>query len=447
MKIEQLELKGFRGFEEATFKFHPKVNLLIGINGAGKTSVLDALAVGLDILISNMFYSGKPYSFKGLKSTDINIGMLKAQVRTTIQLNQKLRTWTVRIGGEDDRALLKKEREDLRAVVDYYSKVASNFLLKNINSQESSTLFPFISLAYYNTNRAFENKTEFKNNESLKMTSLSFSQMGAELLNYRLSSFKKFEEWFIHEENKEIRIKSRKNGKYESQNLKFIRNGIIKFFNEINGDSLFQNLYVDEVDIGNYYDFQKELGLFIDKDGIGLPLNTLSEGERMLILLISDITKRLTIANQHIENFDALKGEGIVLIDEIELHLHPAWQRRVVLALTKVFPNVQFFLTTHSPQVLSTVPNECVHIIEDFKIVSNTPPTKGRDSNSLLWDIFGVKERPKETQDILNRFYTSLEEDNKDLATNYLKKLNKELGENDTTVQKAKLSYEFSFQD
>ena len=83
--------------------------------------------------------------------------------------------------------------------------------------------------------------------------------------------------------------------------------------------------------------------------------------KKSLLALVGDIARRLILANPSLEN--PLYGEGIVLIDEIELHLHPKWQREVINKLREVFPNIQFILTTHSPQVISEISRECLHIL------------------------------------------------------------------------------------
>jgi predicted ATP-binding protein involved in virulence len=128
----------------------------------------------------------------------------------------------------------------------------------------------------------------------------------------------------------------------------------------------------------------------IEKGGEKLKIDQLSDGEKMLLLVVSDLARRLSIANPGME--DSLQGNGVVLIDEVDLHLHPQWQREVIPALGKTFPNCQFITTTHSPQVLSNVEKENILILEDYRIVENTPFTYGRDSNSILYDLMNYHQ-------------------------------------------------------
>ena len=90
----------------------------------------------------------------------------------------------------------------------------------------------------------------------------------------------------------------------------------------------------------------------MDKQGVTLNLSQLSDGERSFLALVSDLGRRLALANPLLEN--PLDGAGVVLIDELELHLHPKWQLEVVEKLRSAFPNIQFIVTTHSPFILQT---------------------------------------------------------------------------------------------
>ena len=154
--------------------------------------------------------------------------------------------------------------------------------------------------------------------------------------------------------------------------------------------------------------------------------------------MIGDIARRLAIANPSLDN--PLEGEGIVLIDEIELHLHPQWQRKIIPALKRTFPNCQFFITTHSPQVLSNIKRENIFILENFEIVKNTPHSYGRDSNSILYDLMNVTKRPEHSQKIIDQMFDLMEkEDTNSLiqAKELLKQLEIMLGEEDTEIIRA----------
>jgi hypothetical protein len=136
------------------------------------------------------------------------------------------------------------------------------------------------------------------------------------------------------------------------------------------------------------------LHLVVHKGSTEFFLDQLSAGERGLLALVADLARRLAVAFPHAA--DPLAQEALVLIDEVELHLHPAWQRRVLPSLRRTFPNCQFIVTTHSPQVISEVPTDAVVLLSDFKFYPPPTPTSGRDSNAILELVLGVPDRPED---------------------------------------------------
>lgn len=132
---------------------------------------------------------------------------------------------------------------------------------------------------------------------------------------------------------------------------------------------------------------RKELTVSINKNDMVLNFSTLSDGEKGIITLFADIARRLAIANENLDN--PLEGDGIILIDEIEMHLHPSWQRKVCRALKETFPNCQFIITTHSPQVLGELqPNE-IRILDNFNVYK-PDSSFGLTSNDILDEVMDV---------------------------------------------------------
>jgi 5'-deoxynucleotidase YfbR-like HD superfamily hydrolase len=134
------------------------------------------------------------------------------------------------------------------------------------------------------------------------------------------------------------------------------------------------------------------LRMVVEKEGVLLYLHQLSDGERTLLAVGADIARRLAIANPDAQS--PLACEAVVLLDEVELHLHPAWQRTVLPSLRRAFPRGQFIVTTHSPQVLGEVPNDAVVLLKDFGGYAPPAPTAGRDANAILREVLGVTTRP-----------------------------------------------------
>ena len=217
--------------------------------------------------------------------------------------------------------------------------------------------------------------------------------------------------------------------------MKIIRTALETFNQEIFDSAYEGSLYVDNIDATRS---DSEAKLYIKKQGQEIRLDSLSDGEKNVMIMVCDIARRLLVANSD------LNGKGIVLIDEIELHLHPSWQRKLVPALTKVFPNIQFILTTNSPQVLSNLKEENIRVIENFKLVKEINPVYGEDSNDILWNIFGVKKRPLHAEEKLSNFYKLLETD-QEKAKEALNELETIYGSEHTEVKQAQMDYEFEF--
>ncbi len=174
------------------------------------------------------------------------------------------------------------------------------------------------------------------------------------------------------------------------------------------------------------------LHMVIRKGGISLAVDQLSDGEKLLLALTADLARRLAMAYPDREN--PLDGEAIVLIDEIELHLHPDWQRRVLGALRSTFPSCQFIVTTHSPQVLSEVQNDAVVLVKDFQFFRPAAPTEGRDSNSILWEVLDVPAHPAHTVNELDAINALLDVGKSEEARKRIDHLAEVLTERDTEI-------------
>ena len=151
--------------------------------------------------------------------------------------------------------------------------------------------------------------------------------------------------------------------------------------------------------------------MLINKGRETFNIDQLSDGEKNLITLVGDIARRLAIANPN--SRVPLEGEGIVLIDEIDLHLHPSWQRLMIPQLTKVFPNCQFIITTHSPQVLSHVKPESLFLLKNENnelSYSKAVESYGMNTDRILEDLLGVDARPSYGKKQLHKLYKLIQE-------------------------------------
>lgn len=163
----------------------------------------------------------------------------------------------------------------------------------------------------------------------------------------------------------------------------------------------------------------------VRKHDAELPFNALSDGERAMLLMVGDIARRII-------HFDK-NTPFVLLIDEVEAHLHPQWQHRVLPDLQRVFPNAQIIATTHSPIVAGSVPSRCLRVLRDFALVP-VDHTEGRNANDLLEEVFGVPSRRQEVQDRLDALGDLIDDGAFGTAETELGELTAMLGPNDTEL-------------
>ncbi len=407
MHIKRLKLENFRGFAKASVDF-PEGNVAVffGWNGAGKTAVLDAVAVAFKFLLQ---YEDAAVGFHDFEDDDIQVGKNFASIGIVVQDNP------------------------LVVVKKYIGGVTTcdGLGLTSLFSKGESEALPM--LVYYRTNR----ETTLPSppfplvlNGSDRRRNLAYK----DFFDSGFDVFQNLVDWIRFEEDLENQQKiERRDFNWENLSLKPIRRSLSIFLSKMDAD--FSGLKVQRQSNGAI-DFSKpsqQSELYIQKAGQDLKLSQLSSGERSLILLVADIARRATILNPQLP--DPLQSDGIVLIDEIELHLHPKWQRTVIPALRATFPNIQFIIATHSPQVLSEVENGAVFEIDNFQI--RPRHTYGRDNDWVLHVIMEDEERPKEVQADLEEYFALLRSDQLDAAARLRQQIEAKIGTDDPELVKA----------
>ena len=428
MQLDYINIENFRPFKHLDIDLHPKMNVFIGLNGAGKTAILDCIAICFIPFISklskvNLFPRENPLT---LKDTDIHIGTEKLNINAYINYNTEnaCKWWVSKEFGSN------RNLNNFEYLNDYIKKLL-NSLVEN-----PTTNLPIIS--YYSTSRMnFDNTFKVNSNRS-KYEYNQFLAYNKSLFT-GLNSFNDFIIWFEDEEGYEDKMRLDKDHNYRNPKLQTVRRAIETFLNSFETNRIeFKNIRIKKERNENSVKYQNHIvsSLVISKNNVDFQLEQLSSGEKMMIMLIVDIARRMSIANPTLTN--PLLGEGIILIDEIDLHLHPQWQREIIPALNNTFPNCQFIVTTHSPQVLSRLKKENIFIIEDDKIVKNPPHTYGKDTNSILFEIFNTLERPKHIQEKFDTCYKLIELEKFDKANEILTDLSNVLDEDDSEIIKVK---------
>ena len=187
-----------------------------------------------------------------------------------------------------------------------------------------------------------------------------------------------------------------------------------------------------------WYDVPQETLLLQFRDGSVKPFEVLSDGYIAMLGIIADIALRCVLLNRHLGEAALQTTPGVVVIDEIDLHLHPRWQRQVVDDLRRVFPCIHFVVTTHSPQVLASVRPEWVRVMGAGPAPEHVAHTLGRDSNALLEDVMEVTSRPAAVQDQIRELFASVDDERYPDARRLLEELERDLGPDDGDLVRAR---------
>jgi predicted ATP-binding protein involved in virulence len=404
--LESINVLNYKKITELSLNFDKKLTVIIGENGAGKTSILEGIFKNISVIINNII------------KIDVN-GLLLTDGEVNNSIN-----YTAEVGVENycefscnfsygnnsklEGSLVKKAKgsnSKKKSKYDDYKMYGA--IWREVNSIQTVNL-PLFS--YYGVDRiSFDkkknNERNFNNLSRFDAYNLSMSGSSSfnDLLKWLIHSIKKKTgaDDYIKLHNQIIALKGMSLDENDVLN-KILKNKINEYealsFSEKNDDSveiiekLFKEIYPEFKEIildmssGNDE-------ILLDFGSRKVNIKQLSDGQRVYLGLIADIAYKLILLNPHLAN--PLHGHGIVLIDEVELHLHPKWQQQSIINLQKIFPYVQFIITTHSPHVLSTVDKNSIKILTDNSVVqSPILQTKGVISSDVLERIMGTSATP-----------------------------------------------------
>lgn len=385
--IKRVELEGFRGISRLEMHFNRDITVLIGRNGIGKTSVLDAMACVLTAVQNTWPTDDSPGHLRDipLEFKDRKIGQDDGSVEVTFELDGQVRSGVTLAEVSIGTSFSHNKTGQVHPSLYNFWK-----LLQNTDLRDQ----PRTLMVYYRQDRGFENSTYVSTGSSVQQV-INTSLQGD------LQALSNLQTWWDKRDAEEARNVRDRDPAFRDPQLEAIR-AVIK---EIDG---FEAISFSSA--GN------EEGLFFKKvTGDYIHISKLSSGEKSFIILLADLGRRLQVVSP----FEKL-GEisGIVLIDEIELNLHPHWQSKIIPTLRRVFSSCQFIITTHSPQVVSAIDSDHVTImyLDEDGVVDVQKPlrTKGQTSNYLLEGVFGASERYPESDNLIDAFNMAI--DRKDFS-------------------------------
>lgn len=369
MRIDRLTLQNFNGFDFREFTFNPGFNLLVGENATGKTSVLDALSIS----IGSWFLGIRGYAkAPGIDADQVRVvahpyqndvyrfeKQFPSRIVTHGHVMDKDLVWTRELNSEGGRTTSSKSQGISKSAIETQQSVQAG---------QKITL-PLICT--YGTERLWFEATHRKNTQK----EATKSERPSRLDGYRdCIDFTIQETSLLNWIGAEVSA-GQQLGK-ETSAFRVAREAIVRC---VEGAT---SLYYDE----RY----KDLILDIKQYGHQMFKN-LSDGQCIMLTLVGDLVRRATILNPHLDDRVLEKTPGVVTIDELDLHLHPKWQRHVIRDLKETFPAIQFITTTHSPQLIGESQPEEV-ILLSRQDASNPAQSYGMDSNWILKHVMGADE-------------------------------------------------------
>lgn len=391
MKINRLRLTHFRCFDDFEIGFHNRLTVLVARNGSGKTTVLDGVQTAL-----NLFLTRVP-KVKGSnpKETDFQVfadGSQPPYMRIHCESANGI-TWD----RTEKRDQTKKTASQIPEGAGV--KQLNDYVDTFIDARNDGLSYQLPVFIYYGTGRGVFDVPQRKRGFGAEFGRLDSFDGSLE----SRTNFRRFVQYFYVLEDREAKLqKDARSFEVELPELKAIRKAIASLL------PAFSNPRGAE-----------PAGIQVDwkKGGTTrqLRIEQLSDGYRTTLAMVMDIAARMAEANPDME--DPLQTEGIVLIDEVDLHLHPGWQQTILLDLMRTFPNVQFIVSTHSAQVVSSVKPECLRVIDWQDSKPTLVPvqfSEGAEAQQVLQEVLGLASPRVETLDIvqtLKRYQQLVEDD------------------------------------
>lgn len=444
MNLRKLTLANFRGFDQIDLDFADDVTVIAGVNGVGKSGVLKALTSALSVAMPKFTVSRE--SPIGLNDTDVQLGKPGLSMSVTLSLDaakvivdlthaaplaaekaerlRKLRD-DLRFATRETKKGSKAERDindEIRLIeiqLDQASDIATVRILPEDAAIDGDELVAGLKddnsqpLAVFYTTSRFLSRLPPALPRTKKIDAATAYDKSLSQLEVSLNDFAN---WY--------RVVASEAAATKDRLFQQLEQAIEAFLPEV------CNLVLHD---GRPPHFS------VTKGGQTLFLEQLSDGERGLLALVFDLTRRLAIANPDSDN-PISEGVALVLIDEVELHLHPKWQRDVLQRLRDAFKACQFVVTTHSPLLLGEVPARCVRFLEfvDGK-VGVTVPTEayGMDANRILQEFMGAPVRNRKVDSELKALFELIDGEHFDAARDAITALESKLGEDEPELTRA----------
>lgn len=401
--LQTLTLRNYRCFDQLTVDFDRHLTVLVADNGAGKTSVLDAVGVALSAFVG-AFHNGKRF---GIKRDDVRLAVMQSEI---FQMEAQYPCVLEGSGVFNDRSIQWQRRMNTPHSSNTFKEardlIAIGELLQQQVADEAQQVKPLLPvMAYYGTGRLWSQKkiTEKKAFEA------EFYSRTAGYLDCLdpSSSYKYFVDWFRYTAKAHSEFREQNEQRFGTRGLTMptpyaaLLVTVSQAVDTCLRHTGWQGLRYSSIHQAPVVEHAQQ-GL--------LEVSQLSDGLRNMVALVADLAYRATRLNPRLKEAAAQKTPGIVLIDEVDMHLHPAWQQQVLQQLRAAFPEFQFIVTTHSPQVLSTIHRQHIRLLghnaqNEPVAVMPMAESYARSNADVLQSVMHVEPTPVVDETVLLKQY------------------------------------------
>ena len=398
LRIDHLRLKNFRCFAACDLTLHPNLTVIVAENAQGKTALLDGLSLALQEFASTVGRGKQP---RGFDRTDIHLmrgdqASMEAQLPTEFQVEAETDgesvSWRRVLSKDTFHARTStKDTKDIRRIA---KRLADQPGVNDDNATDTPTILPVA--AYYGTGRLYDEHRLTEGKRSLAESSPVRVSAYLDCLSPS-SSYKSFAAWFGQKWGQVSDPRFRAMGfvARPENHIAAVRDAIRTVLEPTGWTTIVWEPAIQD-DNGRS---RRPGYIALEHAQKGrLPLTHLSDGVRNVVALVGDLAHRCVRLNPFLGEGAAKQTPGTVLIDEVEMHLHPRWQQLIVGLLQAAFPRVQFVFSTHSPHVLSTVDFDSIRVIHLENGQGRTPKpesqTLGDESAGVLARVMEVNPVP-----------------------------------------------------
>jgi len=419
MYLTNIHLENFRCYETLDLNLDPSFNIIVGINGTGKTAILEAMRISIGSLFLDVDKHNDKIWSPGINPGDVRLMHLEMQypvkITTTASICEHLApadymfpdevSWVRTLDTHGGRTTMQHAKD--------MKKVSAN--LQNTVRNNPIEQIPLI--AYYSTDRFKKEKRDS-----------GIVAEGSRLRGYYnaldpLTNIKFFLEIFRTET-----LSSLQHGTKSAQ-LNAVSKAIM-------------NCIKDCTKV--YHDIKRD-ELIIELESIHdlMPFNSLSDGVRTTLAMVMEIAFRCSLLNPHLGEVAPEETTGVVLIDEIDLHLHPGWQKSIITDLRNTFPKIQFIVSTHAPLVIGSLQTGKIFGISEHRAY-DFPIQYGRDANAILNEM-GTSEMDDQLKSDLDRYILLIESGHgkEEKAINLRSTLIQKLGNDHAEIKRADMMLSF----